>query len=172
MSDKDIKKLIPLYLEGELEDAQNKAVRRAMASDPELKRYADELQASWDLLGDVQDIEPSANYVSNFWTRLSMETSWVQKVFEAVGIRGYNGRVAAVFGCACVILLVGVLTVKPFLTSPPTSVETLVALVDDDLEMLEHIELVEYLDLFEEIEFLEEMDLIDEMDTMDISRAT
>ncbi len=172
MSAKDIRKLIPLYLEGELEGAEKEEVRRAIAADPELKRYAQQLQASWDMLDEVEVIEPPANYVSNFWTRLAAETPWYQKLFDALGLSGYNSRRAAAFGCACVILLVGVLAVRPFFSPAPVGLESLVALDDEDLEMLEHIELVENLDLIEEIEFLEEMELIDELDVLEMSRAT
>lgn len=171
MNAEEIKKLIPLYLEKELEPNEYQLVKDALAQDSELRQYAQELQSAWDSLGDLDPIKPSPNFVSNFWTELSAQDTSVN-IFGRIRQYLYNRRVAPVFAGICGILLLSIVVLKGPLLGGNTDIREFSQLSIDDIEILENIELVENLEIIEDIEFLEDLDVINEMEDLELSYAT
>ena len=170
MKPEDIKQLIPLYLEEELEPQDYQLVKDALAQDAALRQYAQELQSAWDSLDELEEVKPSPNFVSNFWTELSAREAPVN-IFGRIRQYLYNNRVAPVFAGICGILLLSIVLLKgPFLGSN-TDIREFSQLTMDEIEILENIELVENLEIIEDLDFLEDLDVIDEMEKLELSYA-
>lgn len=151
MNRDEIRQLLPLYIEGELEPSLMEEVKGVLSQDFELQKEASALQQSWEMLDEWEGIEPKANYVSRFWTRLSSEESWLDKFKRVMDMK----RLVPTLATACIVILVAAVVLQQYQPQPVVEQE-LAQLSSDDLELLENLELIEDIEFLEEIEFIEE----------------
>lgn len=171
MNSENIRELIPLYIENELEPDEIKLVKEHLEKDPALKAYAEELQKMWQLLDKVETIKPSPAYVSEFWTKLSKEKTWGEKMSEAISVKLIPKKWVPVLSALCVVLLI-----TAYFQNYPVHQSTLpsaeiAGLIEDDLEFFENYELAENLEVIEDIELLEDMELLEQWEELEISNA-
>ena len=153
MNKDEIRQLLPLYIEGELEPALADQVKSAVNADAELQQHVRELQGSWEMLDQWDGVEPQANYVSKFWTRLSAEEKWYEPMIRFI----QQPRLVPVFATAMIVILVSTAVIQY-----GQHEQKLVQKQQVEEDIIQNLELVENYEIIEEIEFFEELDFIDE----------
>lgn len=167
MKCQDIKKLIPEYIENDLQPKQNHIVAEHLLDCQVCRHEVETMKKTWGLLTQLPGLEPNPNYISRFWTELSLrQQPWHEKALET--ILGYlpQRRLAPALATACLVLIMGLFAVKNYLYISKSE-EALANLNQDDLEMVEFVDLAENYDIIEEIEFLEDLEIIENLDTLD-----
>jgi predicted anti-sigma-YlaC factor YlaD len=81
MKHEEIKKLLALYHEGELNDEEKHLVEKHLAECPECQREADEFHQLEEVLGEMKLKEPSKELWEIYWAsvynRIERRTGWV-----------------------------------------------------------------------------------------------
>ncbi len=163
MKKSEIRKLIPLYLEGELSESEAQIVKEAITSDPILQKEAHELQRTWNLLCEVDEIEPQDDYVSHFWTELSQRESFKYRFSMFFKRHTLAKKFIPAFFMLAVVVLVGVFTLRGPVFEDVESFE-IASIEQEDLELIQNFDLVENLDIIEDIEFFENFDAIESLE--------
>lgn len=171
MNTTEFKKLIPLYLEDMLSDSQKEAfeayLSRSKAAKDEFALY----EKSWEFLGEWEDVEPQPNYMSRFWTELSVRTSWYEKIYVSIRENLLDrSMVAPAFVTACLVLVMGVLSLHNY-RQIQKSDQILANMSVDELEVVENIDLVKDYDIIEDIDFLADLEIIENIENIDISET-
>ena len=166
MDCQEIKKLIPVYLDNELEPLESQQVRDHLSGCLACQKESEALKESWAMLGELDDIHPEPGFIGRFWTRLSLEKSWHEKILEAVRSVLPKGRLVPALVTACIVVIVGSFVLHDYAQVRNTE-QILVSLSQDDLAMVENIELAENFDLIQEIDFLEDLDIIENLDILE-----
>ena len=161
-----IKKLIPSYLDKELEPKEIQQVREHLSCCPDCQKELEAIEESWAMLGELDDIHPEPGFVGRFWTRLALEQSWQEKISEAVKNSLFKRRLVPALVTACIIVIVGSFVLHNYFRIQSTN-QILAGLSQEDLAMVENIELAENLDLIEEMDFLEDFDIIENLDVLE-----
>ncbi len=159
----DIKKLLPLFLDNELQADEYKHVNDHVSSCVSCEKEIFLYQQSWKMLEMAENIEPQAGYMSRFWTELSTRKTWVQTIFEVVKGLLWSKRLVPVFATASVLLLVGIFSIRNYYNLSDSQT-MLASLSVSDLEMVEYVELAENLEIIENIDFYEDMELLENLD--------
>ncbi len=164
----EIKKLIPIFLDGELKASAHQRVESHFDTCAECRREARAIQNSWEMLGELDDIQPDPNYNTRFWTRVAEQTSWREKLFNEIKALFLNRRLVPALAAAGLILCVTlVATYKYF---QPLQMDGRIAeFSDTDLDFVDNFELVENFDLIRDIELLSDLEIIEMLDEMDAS---
>ena len=165
----EVKKNLSLYLENALRPIEAQVVKEHLASCPSCQQELNALQKSWELLNALEDIQPQANYISRFWTELSLRKTWKEKVFEALPPLFLKRTLAPVAVAVCLVLAMSVFAFHHYQSQK--SEQMMASLSEEDLEILENIELAENLDLIEDLDVLQDMDVVEELDNLEASQT-
>lgn len=163
MDCKDIKTLIPVYLDNELEPQESQLVRNHLADCPHCQNEFEAYERSWAMLGEIEDIQPEPGFIGRFWTRLSLEQSWHEKLIGAVQENLLKNQLIPALATACIIVVMGSFALNNYFQTQKTN-QVLASLNEEDFIIVENIELAENLDLIEQIDFLEDLDTIENLD--------
>ena len=163
-----VKKLIPVYLDGELEGDEIRLVKEHLAACPACQQEMRAFEKSWEMLDTWEDIEPTPGYVSRFWSTVSQQRPWQEKLSRFVRERLLNRRLTPALATACVVVLVGLFALRIY-WQVQESQNLLVDLSEEELEMVENMELVENFDILENMEFLEDLEIIENLDALESS---
>ena len=161
-----IKKLIPMYLDKELEPQEIQQVREHLSGCPSCQKEFEAFEKSWAMLGELDDIRTEPGFVGRFWTRLALKQSWQERILEAVRNGLFKRRLVPALVTACIVVVVGSFVLHDYFQIQSTD-QTLSSLSREDLAMVENIELAENLDLIEEMDFLEDLDIIENLDILE-----
>ena len=159
MKCEDLKNLIPDFLEGALDPNQEEGFRQHLGICEECQAQLADYEHDWELLGEWQEAEPDAGYVSRFWTRISQQKSWNQRLREAVQNALVPQKPARAYAAVVGILIVGVVafhTTRTYQTRYMLS-----RMSPEDMEIVEFMELAENLYILEDLELLEDMEIIE-----------
>lgn len=160
-----VKKIIPVYMDGELGREETRLVKEHITSCAACCREIEAFEQSWAMLGEWKDIPPRSGYISRFWTRVSQELSWRERIGKAVKEGLQNRLPAPAFVTACLIIIVGILASRYYSHIRDTD-QMLAGLREDELEMVENIELAENFELIEDMDFFEDMEIIENLDSL------
>ncbi len=164
----EIKKLIPVFLDGELESDEHRRVQSHLDTCAECSREARAIQSAWEMVGELDDIQPDPNFKNRFWARVAQQTSWQEKFFNDIRALFLNRRLIPALAAAGLILCVTfVATFKYFKSPQPDGF--IAELSNADLDMLDNIDLVENFDLIRDLDLLSDLELIEDLDDMDAS---
>ena len=164
----EIQKLIPVFLDGQLELDEHQRVQSHLDKCAECRREARAIQRAWELVGELDDIQPDPNFKTRFWARVAEQASWQEKFFNEIRALFLNRRLVPALAAAGLILCISVVTTYKFLrTSQPDSF--IAEFSDTDLDMVDNIDLVENLDLIRDIDLLSDLEIIEDLDDMDAS---
>lgn len=141
-----IKKLLPVFLDGELEHEKEELVRQHLSTCSECGLEAKLVSKTWGLLDKLETIEPSKEARAKFWEKVASEEldkspnifSWNKFLFKWSPV-----MVAAV-------LLVFSFFYKDYL---PTS---------QDKEIIKNIEVLENLEILENLDLLTNLPVVTE----------
>jgi len=163
MNCQTIQKLIPIYLDKELNLVEMKQVKEHIADCVICQKELAVYEASWSMLDELEDIQPSPNYVSRFWTELSSQKKWYERMGDAIKENVLQKRWVPVLATACVMVIVSVVVLQNYSQEKGSS-EILAGLEKIDMEMVEDMELAENLDIIEDLEFWEDWEVIENLD--------
>lgn len=166
MDCQEIKKLIPVYLDKELEPQESQQVREHLSGCPACQKELEAFEESWAMLGELDEVRPEPGFVGRFWTRLALEQSWQERISEAVRNGLFQKRLIPALATACIVVIVGSFALNNYFRIQNTD-QMLSDLSREDLAMVENIELAENLDLIEEMDFLEDLDIIENLDILE-----
>ena len=158
----EIKKLLPSFLDDELESEERTNIQVHLSScvncQNELKAY----RRSWELLKQWPDVEPQLGYVSRFWTQLAHEhTPWYQEALVSIYSFVRQKRFLPVFAAVSVFLIVGAFSLPIFVSDSTNGHWTNFS--SEDLELCENLDFAENLSIIEDLEFFEDMDVIEQI---------
>lgn len=163
----EIKKLIPEYVEKDLQPKQNQIVAQHLMDCGVCQHEVETFRKAWAVLTQLPTLEPNPNYISRFWTELSLcNQPWHEKVLEAIS--GYlpQRRFAPALATACLVLIMGLFAVKNYLYVQESE-QILANLSKDDLEMVEFMDLAENYDIIGDIDFFQDLEVIENLDTLE-----
>ena len=161
-----VKKLIPEYSESSLSNSQREAVKQHLLTCSTCQKELRLYEKSWEILTQWKNLEPAPGYISRFWTKLSLEKSWKEKIF--VGAQEF--LLKRDFAPVRILTLCTLIVFGVFYFNAVTALEKELAGMDiDEIEFVENVELAEYFDVIEDIDFLEDMEIIENLDQLQIS---
>lgn len=160
-----IKKLIPVYLDDELEPQESQQVKDHLYVCPDCRKEFEAFEGSWAMLGELDHIRPEPGFVGRFWTKLALEESWQKKVSTKLKESFSRKSLVPVLVTACIVMIVGSVVVHNYVQVQKTD-QILASLSQDDIAMVENIELAENFDLIAEIDFLEDLEIIENLDIL------
>ncbi len=167
MNCQEVKKLMPVYLDKELEPQESQLVKDHLAGCPACQNELEIFERSWAMLDTLEDLPPDPGFVGRFWTRLSTEQSWHEKWLEGIQEKWLNKQLVPVLVTACVFVIVGSFVMNNYIHMQRTG-KAATGLSEEDQVIVENVELVENLDVIEEIDFLEDLDVIEDLDILEM----
>ncbi len=167
----EIKKLIPVYLDGELGQEETQLVKGHIASCAACQKEQHALERSWKMLGEWENIDPAPGCVSRFWTKVSLHRPWYEEAAQRIGeaLDGLRrGRLAPVYVAVCVLLITGGFSLRNYWQMREAR-ELAASLNQEELEMAKDVELVENFDIIQEMDFLVDLEVIENLDSLETS---
>ena len=166
MNCENVKKIIPAFLEEALDPGQAQSVKDHLLSCAvcarEMKRY----EQTWDMLTKWKNIEPSADYVSRFWTVFSQEPSWHEQILLNFNNFFLPRKRAPSLAAFCVIVIVVFFAMRNYQQNQEVNT-LLAALSPEDLEVIENIDLAQHFDLLDNWELIEDWDALEELEALE-----
>jgi len=158
-----IVKMIPLYMDRELQPTEMQQVREHLSGCAACQKEFEAFEASWALLGELEEVQPEPGFIGRFWTRLSFEQTWQEKLAQALKGDFFKRRLVPVLVAVCLVVVVGAVSLRHYARTRKTK-QIMAGLTQDDLAVVEYIELAENFDVIQEIDFLEDMEAIEQME--------
>ena len=158
-------KLIPLFLDDQLKADESQLINEHLASCVRCQKELELYQESWDMLSHWKDLEPEPGYVSRFWTRLSLEASWLEKLRLSIRETFVQRKLAAIVTTALILIIVGFLSSR-ILPIGNTEKE-LAKLNSDEIELVDHLELAQHFDVIENMDTIEDLDIVENLDSLE-----
>jgi hypothetical protein len=160
--------LIPDYIEGRLAGEDETLVRSHLHNCPNCREEVREMEKAWQILGEVDDIEPDPDYISRFWARVDDQKPWYENILQHTKALITQRPWIPALAAAGVILVVGGITFRHY--NPISEADRgLATLYDVDLDMVEHIDIIESLELIQEIDFLTDLEIIENLEYLEAS---
>jgi hypothetical protein len=160
------KKIIPVYLDGELGQEEARFVKEHIVSCAACQKELRALERSWKMLGEWKDIDPVPGYVSRFWTEVSFQRPWHEKIIRGFGVILGKKRLVPVYAAVCVFLITGIFSLRNYWQMREAQ-ELVASLDQEELEMAADVELAENFDVIQEMDFLEDLEVIENLDSLE-----
>jgi len=170
MEKEKVKQLLPQYIEKELQPHIYQQVTDAIRVDSELQEEEKLLRDSWSMLSDTDEITPSADYISRFWTSVSTQQSFAQKLGMVFKEYFLSRKLVPIWVGACAVIIIFSLFIKqdPIKNSLNQNIAYLSI---EDVQLIEDLDLIENYELIEDLEFLQDMEEIEEIKVLELSFA-
>jgi anti-sigma factor RsiW len=169
MNCSDIRNLLSLYTEDALEEPERGRVAAHVAGCAECRREAEILSQSWEMLGELDEIEPNPFYVSRFYARLAERKPWYAPWVDAIRSLSARRRLLPALAAVCLVAVIGIGVVRVQLKSSEQERLAAAHLNGLDMELFESLELAEHLDLMQALEFLPDLEIIQALDAIEAS---
>lgn len=165
MECKKAAELIPLFLDNQLEADRIQSVKEHLAICAHCQKEIRLYEKSWELLSDYKAIEPQPDYISRFWTRLSLETSWYEELIQ--GLKGVllQRRLVSILTAVSIFIVAGFLSYRNLPIGGPE--KELAKMNPDEIELVEHLELAQHFDIIENIDTIEDLDVVENLDSLE-----
>ena len=168
MQCKQIKQLIPEYIEGGLKGDARTRLESHLKTCRGCREETRLMEKTWRMLGEVEDIKPEPHYISRFWAAVDAQQPWYEKIFRQTKELVFQRHWVPAMAAAGVILIVGGITLRYYNRVPET--ETVVAAFTDvDPGMVESIDIIENLELIQDIDFYTDLEIIENLDESEAS---
>ncbi len=168
MNCQETKKLIPVYLDDELEASDRQRVAEHLRACADCQAEARAIEKSWELLGAIKAIEPDPNYRIRFWRSVDTRSPLHARILQRVRAAFLQRRWVPAIAAAAIVLLVSVITIVQYLQKPHVPA-VLAALNDTELEMVANIELAEDYEIIEDMDFFSDFEIIENMNGLEAS---
>lgn len=160
-----IKTLIPAYMDEELQPNEMNEVREHLSVCAACQKEFEAFQESWSILGELDEIQPEPGFIGRFWTKLSFEQSWQEKVKGAMENMFSGRRLVPVLATLCVMIMAGSFAGRHYVQQQKTN-QALADLNQNELTMIENIELAENLSLIAQLDFWEDFEVVEKLDAL------
>jgi len=168
MQCKQIKQLIPEYIEGRLKGDTRSRLESHLTTCRGCREETRLMGKTWLMLSEVDDIKPDPHYISRFWSAVDSQQPWYEKIFRQTKELVSQRRWVPALAAAGVILIVGGITLRYHNRVPET--ETVVAAFNEvDPDMVESIDIIENLELIQDIDFYTDLEIIENLDESETS---
>jgi predicted anti-sigma-YlaC factor YlaD len=165
----DIRNLLPVYLDGELEASEQRRVKTHLDGCEACRREVDIIAKSWEMLGELGGIEPNPFYVSRFFARVGerrpRHAKWVDLLRSVLSHR----RLLPVMAAAGLVILIGIGVTHMQQRTDADARLAAVQLNGLDVELFESIEIADNFELIKELELLSDMEIIQELEWIEAS---
>jgi predicted anti-sigma-YlaC factor YlaD len=165
----DSRHLLPVYLDGELEESEQRRVQAHLDGCEACRREAEIIANSWVMLGELDEIEPNPFYVSRFFARVAERRPWHAKWIDALKGLLTPRRLLPIMAAAGLVILIGISVTR---IQQRTAEDTRLAAIQFngvDPELFESIEIADNFELINEWEFLSDMEIIQELEAIEAS---
>jgi anti-sigma factor RsiW len=162
MNCQEAKTLIPIFLDGELDDPDRQRLADHLRTCADCQAEAREIEETWELLGAVKAIEPDPNYSLRFWRSVDAQRPWPARVWQYVQTVSANPRWLPAAAAAAIVLLISAIVVFESLKKPQMPA-ALTALAEVELEMFADIELIKDFDIIKEFDFYTDFEIIESL---------
>ncbi len=168
MNCRKIKELISVYLDGELGGQEQRLLKSHLATCRQCREEVEAIEKAWNMLGEVEKIDPDPNYIARFWTRVETQMPWYKKILPNIRENMFRRRLVPALAMACVLILVGVVTIRHISYFPEA--DSMVAKLSEvDLDLVESFDIIENFEIIQEIDFLSDFEIIESVDQFDAS---
>ena len=168
MDCRQIKKLIPIYLDHELSTEDHRLVAEHLRTCPDCLAEARAVEKSWEMLGEAKAIKPDPQYIARFWRSVEAQIPWYEKILRDMQAVFLQRRWIPVLAGAAGILLVSGIVAIQFLQQPE-AIKLLAELNEVELEMVVNMDLAENYEIIEDIDFFSDLEIIQNLDELEIS---
>jgi anti-sigma factor RsiW len=165
----DIRNLLSLYLDDALDEPERGRVAAHLAGCADCRREAEILSKSWEMLGELDEIEPNPFYVSRFYARLAERRPWYAPWVDALRSLSARRRLLPALAAVCLVAVIGIGVVQVQLKRAGQERLAAAHLNGLDPELFESFELAENLDLINELEYLPDIEIIQALDAIEAS---
>lgn len=150
MDCKKIRQMFSDYIDEMLEDKKQETFKGHIASCERCRKDLAEYQVSWKMLDAGEPIEPSPDYVSQFWTELSRKPSGYKVILDWIRNILLPRRMVYKFVLVSATLIAVYISVFNYVDNSKMRT-LLINMSDEELEMIENFDLIANLDLFENV---------------------
>jgi predicted anti-sigma-YlaC factor YlaD len=165
----DIRHLLPVYLDGELEESEQRRVKAHLDGCEACRREADIIGKSWEMLGEMDEIEPNPFYVSRFFARVAERRPWHAKWVDVLkGLLALR-RLLPIMAAAGLVVLIGISVTQMQQRTAEDARLATTQFNGVDPELFESIEIADNFELINELEFLSDMEIIQELELIEAS---
>lgn len=158
----EIKRLLNLFLDGQLSQEQSLKVKAHLDICEDCSKEAIFLKDSWDFLNEYKPAVSSPNFKANFWKRLAQEEASFEKK-KVFALPWLKPRLIPVFTAVAAILICSSVYLENYFSDK--NIQKLAMAIDDkDIVMLKNLDLTEDFDVIEHIPILEELSDLDSVE--------
>ncbi|HBG61797.1 MAG: hypothetical protein A2Y03_02495 [Omnitrophica WOR_2 bacterium GWF2_38_59] len=168
MDCKRLKSQIYEYLDNELKADDLQHVTEHLSTCAECQKMYEEIKKNWDALGVLPKVEPSPNYMSQFWSEVATRQSIVEKISERSRQMFLTWKMVPVYVSLCIAI--SVFSIRNYVEFDQSR-RIMAEMSQDEIEMVEYIELAENYELIDEIEFFEDFEIIQNMDELKVTQG-
>ena len=134
----EIKRLLPLFVDDALDSEQRTDIQVHLSSCPHCQKELQAYRRSWDVLKSWPVLEPSPDYISRFWTNLTLRTPWYHHAGEFLKRYVLAPRVAPVWVTACLLLVLSAFVARNYWQIQETEM-LLTNLSVEEVELIDNI---------------------------------
>ncbi len=168
MDCQEIKKLIPVYLDDELEATERQRVAAHLRACADCRAEARAIEKSWELLAEIKEIEPDPNYRIRFWRSVDARMPWYATLGRYFQPVFFQQRWLPAVAGAAIVVMISIIAVVQFLQSPQMP-SVLAELKDTELEMVATLDLAEDYEIIQDMDFFSDFDVIENMNGLETS---
>jgi anti-sigma factor RsiW len=163
----DARPILALYLDGDLQERERLRLKAHLDSCQECRQELELLEASWQMLGELDEIEPEPFYVSRFFARVEGKMPWHAKLAGFIKSLLAPRPLIPILAAASLVVVIAI-GVNRFLTGPDKELAE-VQFNGIDPEMVESMDVAEHFDLINELDFISDMEIIQDLDETEAS---
>lgn len=162
MDCKDTKQRISLWIDQTLDSEERAQVGQHLARCEECRAEFKAYTKVWNDLKIWPDIEPDPGYVSRFWTRISLQKPWYERVAEFLRPLWPGQKLSPVMATLLIVIMIMGITI--YRTTAVVRTENVLSkLSADDMDFIENIDLAENLDVLQNLDILDELDSLEKI---------
>ena len=160
MNCSEIQQLIDRFMDGDLEPSARARFESHLKGCNDCRSEVHARQKAWQMLGELNEIEPAPDYLERFRRRIGDEIPWHRKWLDHFqSLFGRRWTWPALSTALVAMLVVAIISAGHF--SKPGSNALIAAGNDVDMELLAHMELVEDYDIINELDLLSDLEVIE-----------
>jgi predicted anti-sigma-YlaC factor YlaD len=165
----DSRHLLPVYLDGELEESEQLRVKAHLDGCEACRREAEIIAKSWVMLGELDEIEPNPFYVSRFFARFAERRPWHAKWVDVLKGLLTPRRLLPIMTAAGLVVLIGISVTQLQQRTAEDARMAAIQFNGVDPELFESIEIAINFEVINEFEFLSDMEIIQELEAIEAS---